>query len=51
MRSLRRNDTTTTAASASQPSTMTVTGGVAHGEAGAQRCQSHGPPTSPGTMP
>ena len=40
-----------TAASATQPSTITVSGGVAHGDAGAQRCQSHGPPTRPGTMP
>ena len=30
---------------------ITTKGGVAHGEAGAQRCQSHGPPARPGTIP
>ncbi len=30
---------------------MTLAGGVAHGDAGAQRCHAHGPPTRPGTMP
>ena len=42
---------TTTAASTAQPRTITAKGGVAHGDAGAQRCQSHGPPTRPGTIP
>ena len=30
---------------------ITAAGGVAHGEAGAHRAQTHGPPASPGTMP
>ena len=47
---MRAHDTASTAASTSQPSTITVVPGVAHGEAGAQRCHSHGPPARPGTI-
>ncbi|CKR82169.1 Uncharacterised protein [Mycobacterium tuberculosis] len=51
MRRLRTSDSASTAINTSQPSTITTAGGVAHGDAGAQRAQSHGPPASAGTMP
>ena len=48
---LRSIDTATAVISASQPRTIAATGGTAHGDAGAQRCHTHGPPTRPGTIP
>ena len=39
---MRANDTASTAVSTSQPRIITVTGGVAHGEAGAQRWETLG---------
>src|ERR1700761_9810828 len=51
MRRLRISDTPISVASTSQPRTLAVIGGVAHGEAGAQRAQRHGPPANPGTIP
>ena len=51
MRSLRSSETAMIATSVSQPNTMTGHCGRAHGDDGAQRSQSHGPPTSVGTIP